>query len=83
MKNSKYWEERFLELKKEIAYWYQRYSKDNKVDYLTAVQAVTSKEFKEFKVSLEDYIAMGEASNYTNIYNEILEKASSKYHITR
>lgn len=109
MKNSKYWEERFLELKKEmlsvtekdwekisdiyaktikevekeIAYWYQRYSKDNKVDYLTAVQAITSKEFKEFKVSLEEYIAMGEASNYTNIYNEILEKASSKYHITR
>lgn len=109
MKNSKYWEERFLELKKEmlsvtekdwekisniyaktikgiekeIAYWYQRYSKDNKIDYLTAVQKITSKEFKDFKVSLDDYIAMGEASNYTNIYNEILEKASSKYHITR
>lgn len=109
MKNSKYWEERFLELKKEmlsvtekdwekisniyaktikgiekeIAYWYQRYSKDNKIDYLTAVQKITSKEFKDFKVSLDDYIAMGEASNYTNIYNDILEKASSKYHITR
>lgn len=67
----------------DIEKWYNRLALNNDVSLLRAKELLNSKELKEFKWTVEEYIKYGEKNAITQEWAKELENASAKVHIER
>ncbi len=67
----------------DIEKWYNRLAINNEVSLLRAKQMLNSKELKEFRWTVEEYIKYGEINAITQEWTKELENASAKVHIER
>ena len=70
-------------IESDIATWYQRFANNNEIDIGEAKRLLNTKELKEFRWSVEDYIKHGEENTIAEEWKKELENASAKVHITR
>lgn len=70
-------------LEGQISKWYRRLAKNNNVSLAEAHKLLTESELKEFKWTVQDYIAKGKENAVTHQWMKQLENASAKYHISR
>ena len=59
------------EIEKEINTLFQRYAKDNKLSYVEAEKYLTSKEFREWKYDLKEYISLIESTGDEKLLIEL------------
>lgn len=71
------------QIEKEINAWYSRFAKNNQIDMAEARRLLNSKELKEFKWDVEEYIKHGQANEINRLWMKELENASAKFHISR
>lgn len=71
------------ELEAAIDKWYRRFAENNNISMAEARKWLTGKDLKEFKWSVEEYIAYGEEHAISGRWAKELENASAKYHISR
>lgn len=72
-----------LNIQKDIAFWYLRFAKNNKVPFSEAKRMLTSKELKEFQWNVQKYIEYGKNQNLNSLYRKELENISCRVHISR
>lgn len=73
-----------LEIEKQIADWYKRFADNNGVvDMAEARKLLNSKELKELKWDIDDYIKHGQENELDERWMKELENASARYHISR
>lgn len=71
------------EIEKEINAWYGRFAKSNEITIGEARKLLNSKELKEFKWDVQEYIKYGHENNVDQLWMKELENASAKFHISR
>lgn len=71
------------ETEKDIARWFARFAKNNKVTMAQARKLLTSDELKELKWTVEEYIEYGQKNGVSGEWIKQLENASARYHISR
>lgn len=67
----------------EIAGWYQRFAANNDMTLAEARKLLTTKELKEFRWTVEEYIKRGQENALTQSWMKQLENASARVHISR
>ncbi len=77
-----YIDEEIKNINKEIAYWLQRFGKNNKISIEEAQMTISKRELEELNWSVEEYIKRGR-DNDSGIWSAQLENASARWHITR
>lgn len=70
-------------IEKQIAVWYQRFADNNEISLTEAKRLLNSKELKEFKWDVKDYIKYGEENELNQQWMKELENASARVHISR
>lgn len=70
-------------IQKEMDSWFMRYATNNQITMSEARKILTGPELKDFRMTLEDYIAKGKTLNYSQTWAKQLEKASTLYHVER
>lgn len=70
-------------IESDIEKWYNRLALNNDVSLLRAKELLNSKELKEFKWTVEEYIKYGEKNAITQEWVKELENASARAHIER
>lgn len=63
--------------------WYQRFADNNQISLIDAKKLLTTKELKELKWDIEDYIKYGENNALDGLWVKELENASAKFHVSR
>ena len=80
-------EQSFMEVQKDlerkINNWYVRFADNNQISITEAKKLLNSKELKEFKWDVKDYIKYGHENELNEQWMKELENASAKYHISR
>ena len=71
------------EIDKEIEKWIYRISTNNEVSMTEARKLLNSKELKEFKWDVKQYIKYGQENAINQQWLKELENASAKFHISR
>lgn len=71
------------QIEKEINAWYARFAKNNQIDLQEAKKLLNSKELKEFKWDVEEYIKYGRQNALDQKWMKELENASARFHISR
>lgn len=71
------------EIEKQIANWYMRFAKNNQISFAEAKRQLTSRELKEFKWSVQEYIKYGKENAITGQWMTELENASARVHVSR
>lgn len=71
------------EIQKEIEAWYGRYAKNNQVSMDVARKQLSSKELKELKWDVNEYIKYGRQNALDASWMKELENASARVHINR
>ena len=71
------------QIEKEINAWYGRFAKNNEISLTEAKKLLTSRELKEFRWDVEEYIKYGRQNVLDQAWMKQLENASSRYHISR
>lgn len=71
------------EIQKEIEAWYGRYAKNNNVSMLEARRQLSTKELKEFRWDVDEYIKYGRENAIDPKWMKELENASARVHINR
>lgn len=71
------------EIDKEIEKWIYRISTNNEVSMTEARKLLNSKELKEFKWDVKQYIKYGQENAINQNWLKELENASAKFHISR
>lgn len=66
----------------DIEKWYFRLAENNDISYLSARKFLSTKQLKEFKWDVDQYIKYGEENALNQKWMKQLENASAKYHIT-
>lgn len=72
-----------LNVQREIEAFYQRFADNNQMDLLEARKLLNTRQLKEFRWSVDEYIKKGETLNYSDQWAEELENASTRYRISR
>nr|WP_293993873.1 minor capsid protein [uncultured Fusobacterium sp.] len=69
----------------ELRLWYSKYAVENNLSYQDAQKLLTSSEKKKLKLSLEEYIKLGEEQNtkFDPKVEKLLKQISSEVHINR
>lgn len=70
-------------LKKDLAYWYQRFADNNGISYVEAQRKLKANELEELRWTLDEYIKYGKENAINGKWIQQLENASAKYHISR
>lgn len=70
-------------IESKINAWYARFAKNNEISIAEARKYLNSKELKEFKWSVEEYIKYGKENAVNSAWMKELENASSRVHISR
>lgn len=71
------------QIEKEINAWYARFAKNNQISLQEAKKLLNSKELKEFRWDVEEYIKWGRQNAIDQQWMKQLENASSRFHISR
>jgi len=71
------------QIEKEINAWYARFAKNNQISLLEAKKLLNSKELKEFKWDVHEYIKYGRQNALDQKWMKELENASARFHISR
>ena len=71
------------EIDKEIEKWIYRIATNNELSMTDARKLLNSKELKEFKWDVKQYIKHGEENAISQQWMKELENASAKFHISR
>ena len=69
-------------IEKDLSKWYLRFSKNNEILYVDARKLLNSKELKEFRWGVDQYMEKAK-NNIDGRWTKQLENASAKVHITR
>lgn len=67
----------------KIESWYQRFATNNQISMAEARKFLSSKELKEFKWDVKEYIKYGQENEVNQLWMKELENASARYHISR
>lgn len=70
-------------IEEQIASWYVRFAKNNEISYAEAKVLLNSKELKEFRWTIEEYIAKGKENAISGEWIKQLENASARVHVNR
>ena len=71
------------QIQAKIDSWYNRLAKNNKVTIEEAKKMLTTKELKEFRWDVEEYIKYGRENAINQQWMKELENASARVHISR
>lgn len=71
------------QIEREIERWYGRFAKNNQITMQEARKLLTSKELKELKWDVEEYIKYGRENAINQKWMKELENASARFHINR
>lgn len=71
------------DLEKDILKWYSRFAKNNEISLDEAKQLLKSDELKEFRWTVEEYIAYGKKNAMNQQWMKQLENTSARVHISR
>ena len=72
-----------MEIEKQINSWYGRFAKNNQITMDEAKKLLNSKELKEFKWDVREYIKYGHENDMNQLWMKELENASARVHINR
>lgn len=67
----------------QIHAWYGRFADNNNITMQEARKLLNSKELKEFKWDVQEYIKYGHENDLNHLWMKELENASAKFHISR
>jgi SPP1 gp7 family putative phage head morphogenesis protein len=70
-------------IEQQITGWYSRFSQNNEISFAEAKQLLNSKELKEFRWTVDDYIKYGKENKLNGLWMKELENASAKVHISK
>lgn len=70
-------------IEEKINAWYQRFADNNNLSLVDAQKQLNSKELKEFKWDVNDYIKYGKENAVDQRWMKELENASARVHISR
>lgn len=71
------------QIQKEIDVWYRRFAKNNQITMREAKRLLNTKELKEFRWDVKDYIRYGRENALNSKWMKELENASARVHINR
>lgn len=71
------------ETEKEISEWYRRFANNEGITLTEAKRLLNSRELKEFRMTVEEYIEKGKTLNISDTWAKELERASAKVHVSR
>lgn len=71
------------EIEKEINSWYGRFAKNNQITIEEARRLLNTKELKEFKWDVREYIKYGHENDMNQLWMKELENASARVHVSR
>lgn len=71
------------QIEKEINAWYARFAKNNEISLVEAKKLLNSRELKEFRWDVKEYIKYGRENAIDQKWMKELENASSRFHISR
>ena len=71
------------EIQNQIESWYGRYAKNNIVTMQEARRQLSTKELKEFRWDVKEYIKYGKENDLNQMWMKELENASARVHINR
>lgn len=70
-------------VQKDIESWYMRFARNQAITLTEAKRLLNTRELKEFKWTVEEYIEKGETLNYSKAWAKQLENASARFHVSR
>lgn len=70
-------------IEKEINAWYGRFAKNNEISLQEAKKLLNTKELKEFRWDVQEYIKYGRENAIDQKWMKELENASARFHISR
>ncbi len=70
-------------IERDIYNWYMRFAENNEISYVEAKQLLNSKELKELRWNVKEYIKRGRENAVNEIWIKQLENASAKVHVSR
>ncbi|KAF0193669.1 MAG: phage protein, partial [Bacteroidetes bacterium] len=70
-------------IEKEISTWYSRFAINNNITMAEAKKLLNTKELKEFKWNVKDYIKFGEENALNQQWMKELENASARVHVSK
>ena len=71
------------EIEKQIEAWYGRFAKNNDITMQEARKLLNTKELKEFRWDVKEYIKYGRENDLNQAWMKELENASARVHINR
>ena len=71
------------QIEKEINAWYARFAKNNNISMAEAKRLLNTRELKEFRWDVEEYIKHGRQNAIDQQWMKQLENASARFHISR
>ena len=71
------------EIERQIARWYQRFAANNEIGLAEAKRLLNSKELKEFRWTVGEYIDYGRQNALDGAWMKQLENVSARVHISR
>ena len=71
------------QIQKEINAWYARFANNNEITLQEAKKLLTTRELKEFRWDVQEYIKYGRENAIDQKWLKELENASSRFHISR
>ena len=71
------------QIEKEINAWYARFAENNEISLQEAKKLLNTKELKEFRWDVQEYIKYGRENAIDQKWMKQLENASSRFHISR
>lgn len=71
------------EVERQLSTWYQRYAVNNQVSMKEARRQLNTKELKEFRWTVNEYIKHGKENGISADWSKQLENASARFHVTR
>lgn len=71
------------QIEKEINAWYTRFANNNQISLAEAKKLLTTRELKEFRWDVEEYIKYGRENAIDPKWMKELENASARFHVSR
>lgn len=71
------------QIDKEINAWYARFAQNNEISLTDAKKLLNSRELKEFRWDVQEYIKYGQQNALDQKWMKQLENASARFHISR
>ncbi|MBR5289783.1 MAG: hypothetical protein IKU28_02180, partial [Erysipelotrichaceae bacterium] len=71
------------QIEKEINAWYSRFASNEGITLTEAKKLLNTKELKEFRWDVEEYIKYGRQNGIDQQWMKELENASARFHVSR